>query len=608
MDNQLEDSTGMQSVGHFSKVEYTRLILGQISPLERSCLLLSIEAGFTLEEIAEILNTNQKEVKDILNRGYEQFLQIYYSNYALEGQEVRVAEQFSFYLVDKCIFSLPAIELSPETLPNRQQRQKDLELSSQIHDYNDENSLIDLASSEFPLNEHQAQDTHSLIPQTIAQDPTQVHNKASWSGLKDRLKISLKTFQRSKSQPNTEFKSHEESRKSNFEAYKDDFRIGKYRLLELLSEGRHTDVWLAERIDMKKKVAIKILFPQEFRAGDARMFAKKLFFNEAQNLAQFTHPHIVQVFDYVEEEEHGWSYFVMEYAPFGSLADRYAPGERLPLSTVEAYTSQIGRAIHHIHTQGLIHRDIKPQNMFLKTRNSVVLGDFGLVTRNHGKRYPWMKTEFGGTRIYMAPEQERGEPCPASDQYAYATVVFEWLTGYWPFYGDARELAWQRRHLSPPLMRTLVPEIPAAVEWVVLTALHKSPSRRFRTMLDFTLEFEEACKDIKESVPFEMLSSYLSRTTVTNRHEATPEHAAMLCQQKPGGAIPQLEFTEQGDVLVASPPVLASSWLSDQDFGDLMFGSGEEEMNIERASRLQNLRSRINNVRERVRIFFRRSR
>src|SRR2546430_7275488 len=84
--------------------------------------------------------------------------------------------------------------------------------------------------------------------------------------------------------------------------HKDELQIGKYLLLELLSEGRYTDVWLAERIDIKKKVAVKILFPQEVRAGDARLLAKKLFFNEAQTLAQLTHPHIVQAFDYRSEE------------------------------------------------------------------------------------------------------------------------------------------------------------------------------------------------------------------------------------------------------------------------------------------------------------------
>jgi serine/threonine protein kinase len=376
-------------------------------------------------------------------------------------------------------------------------------------------------------------------------------------------------------------------------------RIGKYQLLELLGVGRYTDVWLAKRIDLKKKVAIKILFPQEIYAGNARLRAKKLFFNEAQTLAQLAHPHIVQAFDYEEEDEHGWPYFVMEYAPYGSLADRHGPGELLPLSTVKDYTSQIGRAIHYVHSQGLIHRDIKPQNMFLKTRSFVLLGDFGLVMRNHGRYYPWMKMELGGTRVYMAPEQEGGEPCPASDQYAYATLVFEWLTGYWPYYGNAREIAWNRRHLSPPSMRALVPEIPTAVEWVVLTALQKSPDRRFKTMLDFTLEFEEACNEVRESVPFETSASRSSRMPAIYRH------AAMFRQQQSSGLVPQLEFAEQVDVLVAQSPVVLHYWEAEEDFWGPMFTSNGDDMHMILPSRFQNLRSRVHSAWERIGGFFR---
>ena len=380
---------------------------------------------------------------------------------------------------------------------------------------------------------------------------------------------------------------------------KDHIRIGKYQLLELLGVGRYTDVWLAKHIDLKKKVAIKILFPQEIRAGNARLRAKKLFFIEAQTLAQLAHPHIVQAFDYEEEEEHGWPYFVMEYAPYGSLADRHGPGELLPLSIVKDYTSQIGRAIHYVHSQGLIHRDIKPQNMFLKTRSFVLLGDFGLVMRNHSRHYPWMKMEFGGTRVYMAPEQDGGEPCPASDQYAYATIVFEWLTGYWPYYGNAKEIAWNRRHLSPPSMRALVPEIPAAVEWVVLTALQKSPDRRFKTMLDFTLEFEEACKGVRERVPFETSASHSSRMPVIYRY------AAMLRQQRSSGLVPQLEFAEQGDVLVAPQPVSPRFWQSEEDFWGPMFTSNGDNVQVILSSRLQNLSKRVRSAWERFRDFLR---
>ena len=382
-------------------------------------------------------------------------------------------------------------------------------------------------------------------------------------------------------------------------------RIGKYQLLELLGVGRYSDVWLAEHIDLKKKVAIKILFPQEVRAGNARLRAKKLFFNEAQTLAQLAHPHIVQVFDYAEEVEQNWSYIVMEYAPYGSLADRHGPGEVLPLSTVKAYTSQMGRAIHYVHTQGLIHRDIKPQNMFLKTRNSVLLGDFGLVTRNHGKYYPWMKMEFGGTRIYMAPEQDGGEPCPASDQYAYATMVFEWLTGYWPYYGNAREIAWKRRHFLPPLMRTLVPEIPAAVEWVVLTALHKSPDRRFKSMLDFTLEFEEACKGVREAMPFETAGSHSSRMPAIYQYEVASRHPTMLRQRRSVGLVPQLEFVDQGDVLIAPHPVVPRYWQSEKDFWDPMFTSHGDVMQMILPSRWQNLRNKVHSAWERLGGFMR---
>ena len=370
-------------------------------------------------------------------------------------------------------------------------------------------------------------------------------------------------------------------------------------MLELLSEGHHSDVWFAERIDIRKKVAIKMLFPQAVRAGNARLLAKKLFFNEAQTHAQLTHPHIVQVFDYEKEEEHGWSYFVMEYAPFGSLADRYAPGERLSLSTVRSYTSQIGRAIHYIHTQGFIHRDIKPQNMFLKMRNSVVLGDFGLAMGFQGKRYPWLKMEFGGTRIYMAPEQEGGEPIPASDQYAYATVVFEWLTGYWPFYGDAKELAWQGRHLSPPLIRELVPEVPAAVERVVLTALDKSPNRRFKTMLDFTLEFEEACQPVHKGV-YKISARNLPGAITVDRNGTDARLIEIHSHQRTIGLVSQSDPVEQGDVKVATNPVATRYWKSEEDLWDSLFTSDGTGIGKVLTLRWQNLWRQARGVWERI--------
>src|SRR5437016_4066129 len=106
----------------------------------------------------------------------------------------------------------------------------------------------------------------------------------------------------------------------------DDMWIGKYRLLTLLSRRRYTDVWLAQHIDLKKRIAIKILFPQDVRAGNERLRVKKQFINEARTLAHLDHPNIVRAFECREEKERGWLYFVMEYAPCGTLAHRYRLG------------------------------------------------------------------------------------------------------------------------------------------------------------------------------------------------------------------------------------------------------------------------------------------
>lgn len=366
-------------------------------------------------------------------------------------------------------------------------------------------------------------------------------------------------------------------------------QLGKYRLLELLSERRYTDIWLAEHIDLKKRVAIKILFPQEVRASNKRLYAIKQFFNEAQTLAQLVHPNIVQAFEYGEEEEHGWLYFVMEYAPYGSLAEHYSPGEQLPLSTVRSYTSQIGRAIHYVHTQGLIHRDIKPQNMFLKTRSFVLLGDFGLVMHKRSRYYPRLKWDFGGTRRYMAPEQEIGEPCTESDQYAFATIVFEWLTGYSPFSGNREGLAWQRKNLEPPSMRAIVPEIPAAVERVVLTALQKAPNRRFKTMLDFTLEFEEACRSASARMPYDVSASRLLRRRGSHHYESFSRHSVMLRGERAVAVAQQSVFAEEGHVLVGQPLNTAlpgGRWI-EEELRNPEFTSEGEEIRMVLSTRLQ---------------------
>src|SRR5258708_16211136 len=121
--------------------------------------------------------------------------------------------------------------------------------------------------------------------------------------------------------------------------------FGKYRLLHLLGKGRYTVVWLGEHIHLKKKVAIKILFPEAIHGISEQFRAKRRFLREARTLAQFDHPHIVQVFDSGEVD--GLLYFAMEYAPYGSLARRYRLGGRVPPASSKTFSKQLSSGCRH---------------------------------------------------------------------------------------------------------------------------------------------------------------------------------------------------------------------------------------------------------------------
>jgi len=160
-----------------------------------------------------------------------------------------------------------------------------------------------------------------------------------------------------------------------------------------------------------------------------------------------------------------------------------------------------------------------------------------------------------------------------------------------------RLLAWQRRHLAPPLIRSLVTEIPAAVEWVVLTALHKSPNRRFKTMLDFTLEFEEACRSIKKGVS---PKTFASNLPAIDRVRTGIGFTYIQHHQRSVGLVSQPEFAEQGDVLVATYPVARNYWQSDEDFWDHTFTSVGGGIGLALTSRWQNFWRRIRCLWQRI--------
>jgi len=261
-------------------------------------------------------------------------------------------------------------------------------------------------------------------------------------------------------------------------------QLGKYRLIRLIGQGGFAEVYLGEHIHLGTQAAIKVLATR-LATEDIEKFR-----HEARTIARLIHPHIVRVLDFDVEE--GTAFLVMDFAPNGTLRQRHPPGVPLPPLVIVPYVQQVAEALSYAHEQKLVHRDIKPENMLLGANQNVLLSDFGIALIAQTSRSD-VPRDIAGTVAYMAPEQIQGHPRPASDQYALAVVVYEWLTGARPFQGSYQEIAVQHAVATPLSMRVRVPTISSAVEEVVLIALAKDPQNRFGTALAFATALREAC-------------------------------------------------------------------------------------------------------------------
>jgi len=260
-------------------------------------------------------------------------------------------------------------------------------------------------------------------------------------------------------------------------------QFGNYRLVRHLGRGAFSDVYLGIHVHLKTPAAIKLLHT-ELTSSDVEKFR-----NEARTIARLEHPHIVRVLDFGIEDH--TPFFVMVYAPNGTLRQRHPKGSILTLATIVSYVTQIAGALQFAHNQKFIHRDIKPENMLLGGHNEVLLSDFGFVQIAQSSISQSTK-EMAGTIPYMAPEQFHGKPRFASDQYSLGIVVYEWLTGDRPFQGSVLEIATQHMINPPPPVRVKNPAVPPEVEEVLLTTLAKEPQQRFATVQAFANALQQA--------------------------------------------------------------------------------------------------------------------
>src|SRR6516225_8559877 len=266
-------------------------------------------------------------------------------------------------------------------------------------------------------------------------------------------------------------------------------QLGNYRLVSLLGQGGYAEVYLGQHVRLYQQAAIKVLHAH-LTEQEAEHFQQ-----EAQTVATLVHPGIVRVFDYDVQE--GVPFLVIDYAPNGTLRQRYPKGSLVPLPVIISSVNQVADALQYAHEQKFIHRDVKPENMLLGRRQEVLLSDFGIATIAHSTSSVGVGAEgASGTLAYMAPEQIEGHPRAASDQYALGVVVYEWLCGERPFEGSVSELIAQQLSMAPPPIRERMPAIPAEVEQVVLRALAKDPKARFASVKDFATALEQASQRV----------------------------------------------------------------------------------------------------------------
>jgi serine/threonine protein kinase len=267
--------------------------------------------------------------------------------------------------------------------------------------------------------------------------------------------------------------------------------VGNYNVTAKLGEGGMGVVFLAEHPVIGSKVALKAIHPHFARNADV----VSRFVTEARAVNQIGHDHIVNITDFGHTPE-GDFYFLMEYLQGEMLSDWINRHGAFPPARALNIAAQIADALAASHEQGVIHRDLKPDNIFLITRDTtadfVKVLDFGLAKLTHASvSTPTHNTGAGtvmGTPYYMSPEQCEGkaEVDHRADIYGLGVILFEMLTGRVPFGGEGYgEIIIKHVTVRPPTARSLVPELSPALDAILNRALSKNPSTRFQSMSEF---------------------------------------------------------------------------------------------------------------------------
>jgi serine/threonine-protein kinase len=248
----------------------------------------------------------------------------------------------------------------------------------------------------------------------------------------------------------------------------------RYRILRRLGGGGMATVFRAEQMPLGRDVVVKVLHAHLARDGEMT----ERFRREAEAAARLVHPFICPVLDFGQQGE--TVYIVMPYLSGGSLADRVQRERAVAPAITAAAAAQSAVALEHAHVRGIVHRDVKPDNILFDDEGNAFITDFGIATaRFHGRL-----TASGramGTPHYMSPEQAMGKLVDGrSDLYALGVVMYEALVGFPPFDGaDAFSVGYKHVHEKPVELQEIDSRLPQALTSIVMRCLAKSPDERY---------------------------------------------------------------------------------------------------------------------------------